>query len=768
MSQRFALTQPQRLAALVADLMVVVVACYLLFGVPYPPVGPGGFWAHSAVLAVLLGSRLMTPFYVKPVDAISYAAPALVSLLLINDWNNWSLNQRWGFSLAAGFSSLITSLGLLNIAINSLSAEWAKNASNGLRILLDVIGRPEFIYAPLIVLAMFLFHRDSWMEAVVIGLATTVTVWWSTGTYVVGSFYRIKASFQRKGLGAVAGQVVAYQEPGIVLVRQQREGDIKRNDLLYISDKHGPKKLVVALDHVGRSEGVLMRTVVLRELSDESQSHVHGVSSGESAYHLDLRMLEDVCEQEGISREQQENLVGLVAPDTTIETLYFEVTNNSELEEGRLIVARVGSRDVMYQIVSGLTKEEVVQQKNTYGYLRGQAHQVGVWAEESERFSPCNWLPTMNTPVYLQGRTPYSVKVDSVGHFPGSDLHVRLKSVSDLVTHNTAILGILGVGKSMLAIELVERIMAAGIKVICLDLTNQYSKELSDFYDSDYEATCLASLREASEKDREVFSDNPDRGGSLPNLREAIIADLAQFLDVENPRRLKIYNPAAFVASKQIQEPKSYSTGQKDHYGKEMWARGAALWDVTPVEITKIVSEAALQILSAEMSTTARACLVYEEAHSLVPEWNAVVNEGDRVATSGTARAILQGRKYGLGCLLITQRTANVTKTILNQCNTVFAMRTFDQTGKEFLANYIGQDYANSLSSIPERHAVFFGKASACENPVLLRLNDQAEFRSAFRIVNPPPDLRAGGPVPMAESVAVMAATADFDDDIPF
>jgi hypothetical protein len=109
----------------------------------------------------------------------------------------------------------------------------------------------------------------------------------------------------------------------------------------------------------------------------------------------------------------------------------------------------------------------------------------------------------------------------------------------------------------------------------------------------------------------------------------------------------------------------------------------------------------------------------------------------------------------------------------LNQCNTVFAMRTFDDTGKEFLANYIGHDYAKSLSSIPERHAVFFGKASSCENPVLIRLNDRDDFRHAFRAVNPPPPLPTASPAPPpspspyapAESAG---AHEDFDDDIPF
>jgi len=149
---------------------------------------------------------------------------------------------------------------------------------------------------------------------------------------------------------------------------------------------------------------------------------------------------------------------------------------------------------------------------------------------------------------------------------------------------------------------------------------------------------------------------------------------------------------------------------------------------LTPTEITRIVTEAALELCSANMTDQAKLCMVYEEAHSLIPEWNAVASGGDKEATNGTAKAILQGRKYGLGCLVVTQRTANVTKTILNQCNTVFALRVFDSTGMEFLRNYIGDDYAGVLSTLEDRHAVAFGRASSCSDPVLIRLNDRSTF----------------------------------------
>ena len=92
----------------------------------------------------------------------------------------------------------------------------------------------------------------------------------------------------------------------------------------------------------------------------------------------------------------------------------------------------------------------------------------------------------------------------------------------------------------------------------------------------------------------------------------------------------------------------------------------------------------------------------------------------------------MQARKYGLGTVVVTQRTANVTKTILNQCHTVFAMRSFDATGMEFLRNYIGADYVGTLATLRERHLVVFGRASSCPAPVMLRVNDHDEMLNGF------------------------------------
>lgn len=249
-------------------------------------------------------------------------------------------------------------------------------------------------------------------------------------------------------------------------------------------------------------------------------------------------------------------------------------------------------------------------------------------------------------------------------------------------------------------------------------------------------------LRSEPNRDRQL-------GGSLNEFKRTVLTQLREFVSAEDDHFLRIVNPAQFAVTKQ---PSFMKDGS------------AELMRLSPSEITAVFSEAALVVCQElGMTDSARFCLVYEEAHSLVPEWNSVAQEGDRNATASSARAILQGRKYGLGCLLITQRTANVTKTILNQCNTIFAMRTFDDTGREFLGNYIGSDYASVLPSLQPRHAVIYGKASSCENPVLMRLNNSDEFRAAFRAIHPPKKPKPSERNFEAEAQAVMADNVAID-----
>jgi hypothetical protein len=744
--------QGTRVWLLLLNIGILSLGSFLAFGTWVPPLGDKGFWFYTAVLSLLLGSHLITPFYHKPVDVIAYTIPALVALFISNNWSAWGIGEKCFFGFAVFYSSCLALSAFVSILTKDRQSSRARQVSNVLRVVVDVMGSPQAIFSTVILFSLYTFHRNSPKEFLWVGLAWAFTVPLSPLETLIRLVIRVRDLFTLNLSTELIGKVVAYQTPGLLLIRQSSEQKITFGQILIINDPYASSRLGIVLDYVGRDEGMLIRAIDITSLG-----HKLDYAGGDSLPEGGAAIADISTEQpDDDLKGLLKNLVGIVAQETSIDRLYFEVIREKSIAEGKLVEATVGDKKVLYQIVAGLTKEEIVHQKNTFGYARAQAQKVGVWDTNSKKFKPAKWLPRLNSPVLLKGEEEYNLEVNSIGHFPGTSYSVSIKNIHDLVTHNLAILGILGIGKSMLSFELIERMLAENIKVICLDLTDEYSDELGVFYDQVTEKKFLEEVKEIGRKGKENVAWNVEEGGAIGAFSGAIEKHIEDFLKPGCPRNLMIFNPSDFEVWKQ---------DSKQFQGK------ASMVSITPTEVTQIITEAALRIVQKggrSKDKKARVCMVYEEAHSLVPEWNAVATEGDRAATNGTARAILQGRKFGLGCLLVTQRTASVTKTILNQCNTLFAMRAFDDTSKEFLSNYLGSDYASVLPSLREREAVVFGKGSSCENPVLIRLNDRDKFVAVFRDKYPPPELPVEEEEEIEAGKEVEAHAEDNDIDVPF
>ena len=243
-----------------------------------------------------------------------------------------------------------------------------------------------------------------------------------------------------------------------------------------------------------------------------------------------------------------------------------------------MVDVAVNGQRVIYQIVDGVTCEEAVQQKNKYGFARARARKIGKWVAEKRNFVPVPWLPQINAPVFLLHTSKFEPSPEAVGHFPGTNYSASVNP-SELVTHNTAILGILGIGKSYLAIELVERMFGQNIKVICLDLTDQYAGLLSDFVDVEYQQSMSEALHEAASG--KPVAAGKEAGGSIACFNEVTKEKMAEFLDPNCPENIWIINPANFRVSKQT---------------TNAYQNTAAFRDLTPSEITAIVSDAALKV----------------------------------------------------------------------------------------------------------------------------------------------------------------------------
>jgi len=714
------LSQRTRALIFIVYILLLIVANFIAFGQFLPTTGESGLWFYTGFASILLGSLLVTPFFTKPVDAISYSVVAIIALLLVNSWASWAILDRIVFSISLGYSFLVLIVSLLAIISKDSPRLAFKKVSNTCKVISGILGNQAVIFSVVIFFAVIVFHRSSAREVFVIMLTWAVIVVIKPENRLASLIEYLKKIWSTKVFSVSVGEIAGFQSPGLVLVRQKYPQRILFGTPLILKDEHAPLKAGIALDYTGRDEGLLLRTIefdVPIEVENEFM-RMSGMMPLNSVSKFDITEQNRQLFESVEMFQKLDSFVGVVSHETSVDTLYFEVIQERDLEEGRLVEISIREKPVLYQVIDGLIKEEVVYKKNTFGYVRAKAKKIGFWDASKKRFMPIKWLPKANAPVYLKTTDQFISTRDAIGHFPGTNYTVAIKNVSDLVTHNTAILGILGVGKSMLAIELVERMIAEKIKIVCIDLTNQYAAELSNFIDSEDEKKKLENLQKIGAEGKTKCEKNVEEGGSVKTFSSAIYDDLKEFINSDD-HFMKIYNPSHFEVWCQDSKP---------------FSGVASMATLSPTGITQIISDSVLRIVQEKgMTDNARVCLVYEEAHSLIPEWNSIAAEGDKAASNGTARAILQGRKYGLGCLLITQRTANVTKTILNQCNTIFAMRTFDDTGKGFLSNYIGSEHADVLPAMQERYAIFFGKASTCENPVLLRLNDRDKFIQVFR-----------------------------------
>ena len=86
------------------------------------------------------------------------------------------------------------------------------------------------------------------------------------------------------------------------------------------------------------------------------------------------------------------------------------------------------------------------------------------------------------------------------------------------------------------------------------------------------------------------------------------------------------------------------------------------------------------------------------------------------------AQIALQGRKCGVGLLVIAQRTATVSKTVLTQCNTIISFTCFDKTSLDFLRNILDEHHTALIPNLAFLQAVVFGKGVKSERPIVVQV----------------------------------------------
>jgi hypothetical protein len=716
---RSGLSQPARLVIAITYVVGLLLLGLYLNDQLLPPFGISGLWFYAAFAALILGDFILEPFFTRPADALANGvalvfAAASVSLVGAEIGENAA---KAGRAVLIGFGFVVIVLAVLAVVFKD-SAGFRARISRYSAFAAARIGRGRVLWSIVLFAVGYAAFADSAGKIAALYLAWILI-------FAVGPLERLARLFrQRPKAASPVGIIERIEDPGIAVARF-------------------PSGAVLSLGGQLRVEetGAVGTIVDLTTLVDEPAVRIAfdggaNIPIGASLESLDV--------------PDGDSVVGHVGDGTTLAELHIETAPQAAaagLEEARLVSASLNGQQVLYQITEALVRTER-EDRFRRDYVRVSGRKLGVWDESRTAFQPVPWIPLPGTPVRLLRKVGEDdFRPGEIGHVPGTTYGISI-DLDHAVTHNTAILGILGVGKTHLAWELIQRMLIDGIKVVALDLTGQYAVHFRDVCPPEAEQAITARINEAIAEKLDSKREVNGQAGNILEFKDEIEDLLTQFM--AGDERLLILNPTRFEVSRMEGKP----------------FNGAAnlLARLSPVEITQIVSETLLALVQSEFNERAKVCLVLDEAHSLVPEWNSTVNEGEKSAVNGTARAILQGRKYGFGCMLITQRTANVTKSILNQCNTIFALRIYDATGMGFLENYVGASHAQLLAALPDRQAVVFGRASSCNAPIVIRLNEAAQVQSelwapAVSEIPATPDDFQDGPVEQP---------AEGADDIPF
>jgi len=113
--------------------------------------------------------------------------------------------------------------------------------------------------------------------------------------------------------------------------------------------------------------------------------------------------------------------------------------------------------------------------------------------------------------------------------------------------------------------------------------------------------------------------------------------------------------------------------------------------------------------------------LVCEEAHRYVPDSGRAEYESAQKAIKRIAK---EGRKYGLGLMLVSQRPSDVERTVLSQCNSWIVLRLTNSSDQEHVNRFLPDSLAGLsrlLPSLTRQEAIFVGQAASIPARIRIR-----------------------------------------------
>ncbi|MDB5265362.1 MAG: hypothetical protein JWM39_75 [Parcubacteria group bacterium] len=707
------LPQVWRMAALGINVFVALIFFFLATGSIIPTGSGASVWFLAATAYWLL-VLVAAPFFLPPRDSLSTAI-AVVLLLAPLDFT--SVVRFHG---ALVLLNALTVCVAIFVAVAALVAVFQQNTLIGkiaYRVS-SVLGKGEVLFTPVVIISALGFYQNNlgWMFAILGGWTLVLAIRPAEiaiqlGRYLIGV---------RKGVEpeALTGIILRIDDPGIVRVALSKGNSSWEPGTVHVAMLPNGKGTYILPIFSQIQNDEMVGTGVSCSTAD---APIPTTDVG-SVYSIAEEGLSDKLECALSGEKTASNIAGIVVEGSNISNIKFQVVRGVFLEEGTVVFSYIREKKIYYQILDANTNEESFQQ-NPYGVHIATATQLGSY-DEDQGFQKFPWLPDMNQPLFLasaEKAEAQKLKPNEfiVGRVPGTPFGVPV-ILDDLVSYHTAVLGVTGTGKTELTLDIIRAALALDTKVFCVDFTGEYKARLADL---EPQAIGL-TIAQGSDMEKHLFAVETGTYGA-----PAEKAALKVFLDDIKPQ-----------VSAQIA---GFLT-DKEH--------NLAVFELPEITNTKATLRTTELYLSAIMEwakknrQARRILIVLEEAHTIIPEtFSSGFDNETQWVVGRIGQIALQGRKYGVGLLLVSQRTALVSKTVLSQCNTYFTHALIDKTSLEYLGGVYSAEHVRAIPNLRFLEFIAHGKGIKSDRPLLARREYLQEKMDASKALNITPEKETTG-----------------------
>lgn len=653
-------------------------------------------WFSSGLMMILLLSLVDQPFFSKDSNIFVNAVTAFLALMLVDcNARNWIF---WVF-FAVTIYLLISSYILMLLRKSPINEE--KKGIKFFSRFNHLIGRPQVLFSAFFLWGAFLEFglNDSkvaplfWYWLVVILIDTS-----SLAKFIIELISHKKDELDSSAIGNILG----VQGRNILLVKLFSPNKRKTVKVFNIVDyklksNHEPGKGII-IDSYLLNEEQWIKVLKLDKELESVKPNQNNVSE-DVCYAVDLQNKSDI--------PFLKSFIGVVTENSDVSKICFIYSSHLAIETGMLVEVCVNGKKVIYQVFNGLTKQELLEEKNKSDMILATALQLGVWDHENNRFDKYGWVPSINTPVHIlseQASSALSSGFIELGKVPNTIFPI-IMNVDTAISHHMAILGVTGTGKSVFVRNLIRKYEALGNKkIFIIDFTGEHKKKLPGL-------TPFISQKDENDI-YECFG--------------RINAEMDRFANQRNQVVINTSNNTIESLIDSAIDSFIYAKGNIKVIELPDVQNSQNIFDFTRVLFKRIFKIAKDNL---GKSNFPQMCIVLEEAHTIIPEWNfaSESSRNSQASMNAISQIALQGRKYNVGLLVVAQRTANVSKTVLTQCNSIISFTEYDRTSIEFLSNYFGESIANILPTLKPRQAIAAGKAFCSTVPMIFQVPEIQE-----------------------------------------